>query len=154
MGPKSPSTIHDYELLGDRSLKQGKAQEAIKAFQLALNLNPPAKQSAGLYYKIAQADLLLEDYPAAKKAQEMAAEHLQTVADSAKNSPTTGKGNAAKAASTLAPKLIISVPKKLLDQVAAGKIPYAEFRKQVTIDYFDFSQPDANSPDRGSEKRG
>jgi hypothetical protein len=144
MGPQSPSSVHDFELLGDRSLKQGKAQEAIKAFQRALNLGPPAKQSAGLYRKIAQADLILEDLAAAKKALDMAADQLKVAAEeSPKNTGTAGGSGVTKGppGPSLPPKLIISAPKKLLDQVASGKISHADFRKQVTIDYFGFSSP-------------
>jgi len=45
---------------------------------------------------------------------------------------------------SLPSKLIISAPKRLLDQVGAGKIPYADFRRQATIDYFGFSDKSTN----------
>ncbi len=139
--PQSPASIRDFELLGDLLLKQNKAQEAIKALQRALNLNPPAKQAATLYRKIAQADLLMEDDSAAKKALEMAAENLKLAGEPAKNSGTKALGGShqTKPAPSLPAKLIISAPKKLLDLVAAGKIPYADFRRQANIDYFGFS---------------
>jgi len=45
---------------------------------------------------------------------------------------------------SLPSKLIISAPKRLLDQVGAGKIPYADFRRQATVDYFGFSDKSTN----------
>lgn len=139
--PQTPASIRDFELLGDLLLKQSKAREAVKAFQRALNLNPPAKQAAALYRKIAQGDLMMEDDSAAKKALEMAAENLKLAGESAKNSGSKALGGLqqAKVAPFLPAKLIISAPKKLLDQAAAGKIPYADFRRQATIEYFGFS---------------
>jgi hypothetical protein len=141
---QAPASIRDFELLGDMQLKQGKAQEAIKAFQRALDLSPPAKQAASLYQKISQADLMIEDVPAAKKALEMAVENLKLATEPAKNQ---SRGGSAKIESrpSLPPKLIISAPKKLLDLVA-DKLPYAQFRRQLTIDYFDFSSPDPARP--------
>ncbi|HEV2946475.1 MAG TPA: hypothetical protein VGX70_03810, partial [Gemmataceae bacterium] len=139
-----PASIRDYELLGDMQLKQGKAQEAIKAFQRALNLSPPAKQAASLYQKISQADLMIEDVPAAKKAMEMAVENLKLAGEPAKNQSTGGSAKTEPRPS-LPSKLIISAPKKLMDLVA-DKLPYSQFRRQVTIDYFDFSSPDPTRP--------
>src|SRR5260370_587088 len=102
---------------------------------------PPNKHAATLYRKIAQADLLMEDDSAAKKALEMAAENLKLAGEPAKNSGTKALGGShqTKPAPSLPAKLIISAPKKLLDLVAAGKIPYADFRRQANIDYFGFS---------------
>jgi hypothetical protein len=133
---KTPASIRDFELLGDMQLKQGKAKEAIQAFQRALNLSPPPKQAAALYQKISQADLMMEDVPAAKKAMEMALENIKLASAPAKNQ--SGSLTKSDSRPNLPPKLIISAPKRLLDQ-AADKLPYAQFRRQVTIDYLDFS---------------
>jgi len=145
-GLPTPASVRDFELLGDRLIKQGKIQEAIKAFQRALNLDPPAKQAADLYRKIAQVDLVLEDVAAAKKALEMADQNLKEAAEPAKGSGP-GKPNSPP---TLPSKLIISAPKGLLDQAAAGKIPYADFRRQATIDYFAFSSSTQPAPRAGN----
>lgn len=142
---QAPVSIRDHELLGDMLMKQGKAQEAIKAFQRALNFNPPPKHTASLYRKIAQADLMVPDDAAAKKALEMAAESLKQAGDTT-NTGSPGAGGAGKASSppSLPSKLIISAPKRLLDQAGEGKIPYADFRRQATIDYFGFSDKSTN----------
>jgi hypothetical protein len=123
------------------NLKQGKIREAIKAFQSALNLGPAPKRAADIYRKIAQADLQIEDLAAAKKALDMAAENLKQAGEPVKNSssPRDGSALGSGPTNTLPAKLIISAPKGLLDQVASGKIPYADFRRQATIDYFGLS---------------
>src|SRR5205807_6550292 len=145
-GGGAPASVRDFELLGDRLVKQGKIQEAIRAFQRALNLDPPAKQAADLYRKIAQADLVIEDVAAAKKALDMADQNLKEAAEPAKGSGP-GKPNSPP---TLPSKLIISAPKRLLDQVAAGRIPYADFRRQATIDYLAFSSSTQPAPRAGN----
>ena len=100
-----------------------------------------------LYRKIAQADLVIEDVAAAKKALDMADQNLKEAAEPAKASSNAGKP---VLHSTLPAKLIISVPKKLLDQLAAGKIPYADFRRQATIDYLAFSSSTQPAPRAGN----
>ena len=91
---------------------------------------------------------MVPDDAAAKTALEMAAESLKQAGDTTKTgSPGGGGGGGAgKAISppSLPSKLIISAPKRLLDQVGAGKIPYADFRRQATIDYFGFSDKSTN----------
>ncbi len=126
-------------------LKQGKAQEAIKAFQRALNLSPPPKQVAALYQKISQADLMSGDIIAATKSMEMAMENLKLAAEPAKNQSTGGSAKI-ESRPSLPPKLIISAPKRLMNMVADKQLPYAQFRRQVTIDYFDFSSADPARP--------
>ncbi len=125
--------------------KQGKAQEAIKAFQRALDLSPPAKQAASIYQKISQADLMIEDVAAAKKAMEMAVENIKLASEPAKNQSAGGSAKTEPRPS-LPPKLIISAPKRLMNMVADKQLPYAQFRRQVTIDYFDFSSADPARP--------
>jgi tetratricopeptide (TPR) repeat protein len=141
-GVSGTASVRDFELLGDRLVKQSKFQEAIRAFQRALNLDPPAKEAADLYRKIAQVDLVLEDIAAAKKALEMADQNLKEAAEPAKGSAKSSPANVTPP--NLPSKLIISVPKKLLDQVAARKTSYADFRRQATIDFFGFSDKAAN----------
>jgi tetratricopeptide (TPR) repeat protein len=146
-GTKTPASLRDYELLGDRLLKEGKAREAIRAFQQALNLNPPAKQTASLYRKIAQADLIIEDDAAAKKALEMAAENLKQASEGPKESGSSSAGGSGKAPSSprLPAKLIIAAPKRLLDQMAAGGIRFEDFRKQAGIEYLGFAAEEIKS---------
>src|SRR5262249_55025381 len=55
---KANSSANDLELLGDLHLKQKRFQDAIKAYEKAVELNPEAK---ALYRKLVQAHLLLEE---------------------------------------------------------------------------------------------
>jgi tetratricopeptide (TPR) repeat protein len=145
-GNAGPSSIRDFELLGDLHLRQGKAREAIKTYQQALNLSPEPKQAAAIYRKIAQADLALEDDTAAKKALEMAEQFLKEQANAA--GANRAKPQAASGAASAPPpapavsKLIISAPKRLLDQVGTAKLGFHEFEKQVTIESVGFSIPE------------
>jgi len=146
--PHTPASVRDFELLGDMHLKQNKAQEAIKAFQRALNLSPPPKYAATLYRKVAQANLMMEDDAAAKKALEMAAENLKMAGETIKNSGSSASGTAAKENPTasLPAKLIIAAPKGMLDQVAAGKMTYNDFRRHGSIEFIgSISNPAANT---------
>src|SRR5207253_823874 len=54
------SSARDYELLGDLHLKQGRFEDAVKAFQKAIDQKPDAKQMAAIYRKLAQVYLNLE----------------------------------------------------------------------------------------------
>jgi hypothetical protein len=141
-GNKSPSSLRDFELLGDMHLRQGKAREAIKTYQDALSLIMEPKQAAAIYRKIAQADLALEDDAGAKQALEMAQQFLKHQAQAAEgNVPKQQTGGSAPKpqAAPLVSKLIISAPKRLLDQVAAGKMAFHDFEKQVAAEYIGFS---------------
>jgi len=75
---------------------------------------------------------------------EMAMENLKLAAEPAKNQ--AGASAKTESRPSLPPKLIISAPKRLMDMVADKQLPYAQFRRQVTIDYFDFSSPDPTRP--------
>jgi tetratricopeptide (TPR) repeat protein len=134
-----PSSIRDFEVLGDLHLRQGKAREAIRTYQQALNLNPEAKQAAAIYYKIAQADLALEDDAGAKKALEMAQLLKQQALGNAAKAQTGGGAAKPQAAAPIVSKLIISAPKRLLDQVGTGKVGFHDFEKEVTVDYVSLS---------------
>src|SRR5260370_39008867 len=115
----------------------------MKDFERALNRSPTTKMPATLYRMYAQSDLMFEDDAAANKALAMAEEHLKEAADPSQKTASSG-GIGSKATSSFPSKLVISAPKKLLDQVGAGKIPYADFRRQATVDYFGFSDKSTN----------
>lgn len=133
--PASPSTARDYLLLADLRSKQGKYDEAVRHYEKALQLAPQAAEGGVserlLRQKLAQVLLEKGDVDGARKALEQLAALQQKQAQKAKAAETARK-------SPLPSKLIISVPKKLLDQVGAGKLSFEEFRKAATVQYLTF----------------
>lgn len=126
-----------YSLLGDLHLKQGKAAEAITAFETALKQSTDPKEKAQLYTKIAQAFLLLDKKEQAVKALQQSTDlTVQALRGRRSDSQV-----AAAPSMTLPAKLVLSVPKKLLDQVGAGKISFEDFKKLVSQSYSSFDNP-------------
>src|SRR5262249_52340089 len=155
------SEVENHVLLGDLHLKQGRARDAITAYQKAIELNRemmekkrrvyldlhglPLKDVQGrlstveLHSKLAQAYL-------AMGAEDKALETLKNVSEYAREAEAlaqtpTGPGEAglskpAPATTTvpLPPKLVISVSKKLLDQAGSGKIGFEAFRKAASVE--------------------
>jgi hypothetical protein len=134
----SPSTAHDYQLLGELHLKQGNYEEAVKAWQKALELEPGTKQATLLYRKLAEAYLALGKDGEARQAIDKALESAK--AGQAEGAKPSKQPEAS--CSPLPAKLIISASKKLLDQVGSGKIAGEEFHKAATVNYLTF--PNAN----------
>ena len=137
-GVRPPSSARDYELLGDLHLKQGSVQKAVEAFKKGVELNPEPRQAAALYRKLAQAHLQLTDQDS-QKVLEKATEFLKRAQD---ETDKAAKSPAATASAALPAKLIISAPKKLLDQAGAGKISFEDFKKAATVEYLTFAPPE------------
>jgi tetratricopeptide (TPR) repeat protein len=130
----APAT-NDHEVLGDLHMKQGKAKEAIEAYQKAMEKEP--KRDV-ILNKLIQANVAANNYT---KAQEL----LKNAKDLAKQ-PTLVSPESAKpptpataSAPALPAKLLISAPKKLLDLAGGGKISFDEFKKAATVEYLTFS---------------
>src|SRR5262249_55546416 len=132
--PASPTSAHDYELLGDLHLKQGKYEEAVKAYQQALKLEPQSKQATVYYRKLAQAYLGLGKDSEARQAIEKGMETGKHGSAEPDKAPKHGEA----AGSPLPAKLIISVSKQLLDQAGSGKISMEDFAKGATVEYLTF----------------
>ncbi|HEY7154423.1 MAG TPA: tetratricopeptide repeat protein [Gemmataceae bacterium] len=133
----SPKKANDFELLGDLHLKQGRSEDAITAFQKAVELVSDSKQKAALHRKLAQAYLMQEKMEKARSHLDQALTLYQEALD-AKNKPAP----AAKPEATPLPvKMIISVPKKLLDQASDGKITFEEFCRQASVETLRFEEP-------------
>jgi tetratricopeptide (TPR) repeat protein len=130
-----PNTARDYELLGDLVLKQGKADEAIKAYKSAVNMNPENAQLASLYRKLAQAYLTRSQDNSALKALEKA---LSLQGAQAKAKPPS---KTVKAVTSLPAQLVITVPKGLADQYASGALSYDRFREAAHVELRHFTDP-------------
>jgi tetratricopeptide (TPR) repeat protein len=127
-----PAAVKDNLLLGELSFKQGKYKEAEKAYLAALKLleSSPDDPSLGqVYHALAQIYLADGNIAEAKNYVEKA------LAMQKKISETPPPKKDATPPSTVPAKLIVSAPKKLLDQVGSEKISFEEFKKQVTVEY-------------------
>jgi tetratricopeptide (TPR) repeat protein len=127
------SKTRDYELLGDLHLKQGRVDEAIQAYSAALKIKQGTKELAVLWQKMAKALLAKGDARGARQALDYA---LKSASGKTVGDP---KITGLKSSALLPAKLIISAPKKVLDQVGSGKITFEAFAKAATVDYLTFS---------------
>jgi tetratricopeptide (TPR) repeat protein len=129
----------DLELLGDLHQRQGHYQEAITSFQKAMELKPGSKEAASLYRKLAQCYLALERIEEAQTSLNRYTEFLKN-AQLVRN-PKSSSENAAKLSPTVLPvKLIISVPKKLLGEIKAGRISFEDFCRQANVESVRFGE--------------
>jgi tetratricopeptide (TPR) repeat protein len=132
-GSDLTSKRRDLELLGDLHLKQGRYDEAIASFLKAVEMDPGPKQAAALRRKLAQCYLGKGQDEKARAELNQAIALLKEVTDGKdKPVPTT------KPAVVLPVKLIISAPKKLLDQAKEGKITFEEFRRRAQVEALTF----------------
>jgi hypothetical protein len=122
--PNSSPARNDDLLLGDLHLKQGKAKEALKIY-LAVVKNHPDILGPDLMRKLAQAHLAAGDLKEARKWLDRALEKSAT--------PDTPREQA-QTAEPLPSRLLITASKRLLDQVAAGAITFADFQRSVSIE--------------------
>jgi hypothetical protein len=144
--------VRDYELLGDLHARQGKSQEALACYAQAVRLLngnssqfKDAKQVAGLYGKVAQVYLALQQNEAARKAILTSLEYLKRIDDSETKPAKSAKGRSSVA---LPAKLIISASKKVLDQAGAGKMTFADFVKEAQVEYLPFTNKKENPKER------
>lgn len=148
-----------HTLLGDLHQKQGKTEEAVKAYQQAVEEYQNALEmrrrgeldlKGALPARDVQTDLDLADvytklaqaYTALGK-KDQATQSLRKLAElalraSAPDKPATPPTPSPQ---TLPAKLIITAPKALLDLAGAGKVTFEEFKKTATVEYHDFVPP-------------
>jgi tetratricopeptide (TPR) repeat protein len=125
-----PAAVKDNILLGELNFKQGKYKEAEKAYLTALKLleNTPDDGALGqVYHGLAQCYLAVDRTEDARNYLEKAIA-LDKKKQSEPNPPKK------ETTAPVATKLIVSAPKKLLDQVGSGKMTFEEFRKEVSME--------------------
>jgi tetratricopeptide (TPR) repeat protein len=127
------SQLRDLELLGELHLKQGKYEEAIRVFNRLLAQTTSSKEVTELYRKLAQCYLMQGQEEKARAVLDQAIALMKKEAE-AKDKPLL----AAKPAAALPVKLMISVQKKLLDQVKEGKITFEDFRRHAHVETLRF----------------
>jgi hypothetical protein len=150
IGPSSGAG--DFELLGDLQVKQGRIQEAIQAYQKALEVNSDRKRTASVYQKLAQAHLKLDEKGSdLDKTISRAVEYLKLAQQSAKGAEAAPAG----APQILTSKLIVSVPKSLLD--AAEKVlSFSQFRQAARVERITVLVPNRShegKPGPGGDKQ-
>jgi|GEM_PF-2846642 len=170
-GPKSDA--QNLMLLGDLNMKQGRYKEAAAAYQKALDDHWQSNRSLADYgvsllqngedgrsklrgeiaavelaSKLAQAALATGNPDDALKALQEVAQHsnrLERISKIWKEEVRPNQGNAKAAPLPLPAKLIVSAPKRLLEQVGAGKITFEEFKKAAKVEYLNFAGSQAGS---------
>jgi hypothetical protein len=128
--------VKDLVLLGELHLKQGKTDEAIKVLRQALELKPEGEQAATANKHLVQALIAAQKYDEATQALQKAAEWLKK--QQAETQPKK-ESNGAAQPSPLPSKLVITVPKKLLDDVGSGKMSFEDFKKAASVEYLTFA---------------
>lgn len=141
-GPAGGRSTH--EVYGDLHMRQGNYQRAIKAYERWLG-GPPMRKPPGearrIYLKLAQAYTAAGELDSAQKAIALAMRYRK---------PEVGNASApASRAIPLPARLIVSVPKSRLDEVAAGKMKREDLKGHATLDYFN---PPATRPGLGSQR--
>jgi hypothetical protein len=133
-GPSgSGSKARDYDLLGDLQAKQGQPEEAVNAYRKALDQKPDSKLAVAIWRKLAQAYLTLGKDDEARQA-------IESALKAGKNPPAKGtRTRAPTRTSRLPAKLIISAPKKILDQAGTGKMNFDAFKKAATVEMLNFA---------------
>lgn len=127
--------VRDLVLLGDLHMKQGHYAEAIAAYQKAVELKPGPKEPAILYRKLAQCYLNLGEDEKGRALLDQAIS-LRKKAGDEKEKPASPS----QATASLPLKLIISAPKKLLDEMKVGRISFEEFRHKASIEALRFNE--------------
>jgi tetratricopeptide (TPR) repeat protein len=128
------------------TLKQGRIQEAIKAYHRAIELNRDPKRAAELYRKLARAYLTVdpndEQFEQVEANLKQAERNMQQALEAYKKvvaaPQSPAAANAARGHVGLPGKLIISAKKRLVDQVGSGKISFEEFRRQASVEHLPF----------------
>jgi hypothetical protein len=128
-----------YELLGDLHLKQGRVREAVDAYRKALETESAQAATSGavgreLARKATQALLAAGDEASLREAQALLTRALKDKAPPQPQMGASASVGQAKPSIPLPPKLIISAPKRLLDQVGAGKISFEDFAKATMME--------------------
>jgi tetratricopeptide (TPR) repeat protein len=151
-GKPAATTSVDYELIGDLQLRQGRVQEAVAAYQRALELKPDDNRLRTVQQKIGQAYLRLSQgsVVGGGVSEEQAVDNaIRFLRERLGNDPNRNTDLAAiidtlsRAKAGVAPsaehavptQLVITARRDTLDQVGSGKITFEEFRRRVTVQH-------------------
>jgi hypothetical protein len=137
-----------YLLLGDVAMQKNDYNQATDAYRKAVAIKNLPRDSAVELERVEAFTKLARALLAQGKAAEADAV-VQSVAratERLKSSERPGSAPAAPATMSLPEKLIITVPKTLLEQAGLGKMTFDEFRKAASVEYLTFDQPAEKKP--------
>jgi hypothetical protein len=150
-----PSTeVQNNVTVGDLHMRQRRYREAVMAYEQAVRgqmstLRDPKThhdlqallKAVEIANKLTEAHQGARDASGARRSEAMSlkfAEAALKLSESLK-----GKAPAAAPAIPLPAQLIVSAPKKLMDQMSGGKMTFDEFRKGATVEYLKFGSASA-----------
>ena len=144
--------VRDGSTVGDLHLRQGRYKEAAQAYEQALMLLLREVKSdkteadvqrllaaVELARKESLALLALGDKAGAERVRGMS---LKFADAAVKLAGSLKGGKAEKGSMPLPERLIVSAPKKLLEQAGTGKLSFAEFRKAAQVQHLRFPRPE------------
>ncbi|HZV05469.1 MAG TPA: tetratricopeptide repeat protein [Gemmataceae bacterium] len=127
--------IRNLELLGELHLKQGKYEEAIAVFQRILGHADSPKRQAEMLRKLAQCHLMQGQDEKARNELDKAILILKKETE-AKEKPAASD----KPAPALPAKLIISMKRRMLDYIKAGRTSFDDFRREAHVETLRFGE--------------
>lgn len=143
-------------LLGDLHMTQSQFQQALAAYQAAKEAcrNDPANALSGRQWMDLDMKLVQVLFVLGKKeeAVKYLDDLISMVKSTAKPVGSGQSGNPSPGQIPLPDKLIISVPRKLLDQVGTGKMSFEDFRKAASVEYLSFRTPEPVGSSGGVKK--
>jgi hypothetical protein len=144
--------VQDQASVGDLHLRQGRYREAAQAYESALQvllrqreLKPDKTDVQQLLLAVELANRLTRvaevsgDPANVQRWRELSLKFARTALEWSE----AHKGKPAeKGTIPLPARLIVSAPKKLLEQAGTGKLSFAEFRKAASVQYLRFPKPE------------
>lgn len=131
---KPATTARDYVLLGDLHLKQGKLQDALQSYEAAARIEPKVAKDPAILERLAQ---VYAAQGAKDQAAAMIAHARKLQEDAAAQQAKNTQGGESSAA-PLPAKLIVSISKRVLDQVGSGNLSMEAFRKEAHVENLTF----------------
>jgi tetratricopeptide (TPR) repeat protein len=130
----TPPTTQDHILLGDLHMRQGKHQEAVKAYENALRRFPtaPSEVLAKIYQNLAQASLAGGNIEVAKKWLDRAM--------ALRNEDHTSTNSKNGSSLVLPAKLIVSTTKRLVDSFGDGKMNLKKIKESAVVEHLTFER--------------
>jgi hypothetical protein len=145
--PESPSSPRDYELLGQLHLKQGRAAQAVQAFEQALAAYETQPVTLPSNTKTDEARRLLEERQ--QKVRELYVSLAQALLAQGKydeasrlveklRNPEKLSVKVATVPAVLPTRLIVALPRSVLLQSGLDKLSPAELKKAARVERLDF----------------